>query len=244
MVDIENGRQPRSKLTDRLNIIIRRPNTRVSMIEVDVRCNEGAAIFQQGSYFREFLRLNLADILKHALRHNDIEPLTAKGDRSFDEIGLHKIRRLRVNGYVDPVILDVPSKHPLESRRSATNVEKIALSFACDPVYEPGDLLQPEVGLRVVKVLLGPKVSLEICLAHLSHNVALFLRRIPGTVPPRKGRLRYRVRISLTIASYCSSKSLRNRSVFSAIDRFSLGAFLSSSQNCSINLSGLNCFMS
>jgi len=168
-VYIENRRQPRSKLVERLHIIIRRPNTRVSMIEVDVRCDECATAFQQGSYFGELLRLNLTDILKNALRYNYVKPLIAKADRSFHEIGLYKIRCWRVNRYVNPVILYVCSKHSPQSRGPAANIKKITLPVACNSIYKSGNFFQSEMRLRILKILLSPKVSFMICLAHLSH---------------------------------------------------------------------------
>jgi hypothetical protein len=57
------------------------------------------------------------------LRHNYVEPLAAKCDRPFHKIALHEIRRRRVNCYVNPMILYVPSEQSPESRRSATNIE-------------------------------------------------------------------------------------------------------------------------
>jgi len=120
---IENRRKVRSKLLDGLNIIIRGPNARISMIEIDVRRNESAAAIQKLPYFAKLLQLNLANILEDPLRHNYVEPLAAKCDRPFHEIALHEIRRWRVNCYVNPMILYVPSEQSPESRRSATNIE-------------------------------------------------------------------------------------------------------------------------
>ena len=62
----------------------------MNMIEIYVRCEEGAIFIQEPADIGEFVSLKLTNILKNTLGHYDVKLPVAKLDRGFEEICLDK----------------------------------------------------------------------------------------------------------------------------------------------------------
>jgi len=62
------------------------------------------------------------DVLKDALRQNDIKSFITKCDRSLQKVHLNKVRSRVMNRYINSMIVDILAKEVHQSRRSATNI--------------------------------------------------------------------------------------------------------------------------
>jgi len=92
--------------------------------------------------------------------------------------------------YVNSMIVDLIVKKVHQHRRPATNIKKIKLFSARDPVDDPRGLFEPKVRPRVVQVFFNPKISFVILVVYLSHYLVSFVPNgfDPYVEPVTEGR--------------------------------------------------------
>ncbi|MDA8319134.1 MAG: hypothetical protein M0030_04880 [Actinomycetota bacterium] len=132
------------------------------MGEVLVRADERTALVEDAGDLGELLRLDAAQVLKDALRHDDVERHALEGDRFLDEVGLHQVGGRLLDGDVDPVVADAAGQQGGQRSGAAADVEEADLAAARQLADLAGDLPHPEVRLRVLEVLRPPEVALVV----------------------------------------------------------------------------------
>ena len=150
-----------------LNIVVWSVHIALSMIEIDIRCNERTFCVQELADFGEFLSLNLPNVLENTLGHNDVKPTVFEFDRVFDEVRLEQVGSRVVDCYINPVVVYILLKQTHQRRRAAADVEKIAVFSPCDPVYHPRNFFKSKMGLCILQVLSAPKILFLIFVGNL-----------------------------------------------------------------------------
>jgi hypothetical protein len=163
----KEARQALPENVEWLNIVVGGVDVALSMIEIDIRCDERTLFIQELADLGELFSLTLPNILEHTLRHDDVKSPVSEFDRVFDEVSLEQVGSRVVYRYINPVVVYVLPKKAHQRRRPAADIEKVAVFISRDPIHHPRNLFESKVGFRVLQVLSAPKVVFLIFVGNL-----------------------------------------------------------------------------
>jgi hypothetical protein len=177
---IEKVSQAVPKLLEGLDVVVDYVFILLKVVKVYVGQHERPIVREGSLDLRKFVGLKLSSILKHPLRHDDVEALFAEGDLPIQEICLNKVGRRIVDRDVNAVVVDVLSEEAHQGSGTAANVKQITLSSSRQLVYEPSAFLQPEMRLYIISILVNPEISFIILVDRVGHFVFLLRLSTPN----------------------------------------------------------------
>src|SRR5215469_9835836 len=98
--------QARAEVVKGLDVAVGPVDVSCPMVEVDVGGDKQTAVGQQLCYLSELPFLVLSDILKYALRHDEVELTVGKSDWCLEEVNFPQIRGGISNRYIDTEVRD------------------------------------------------------------------------------------------------------------------------------------------
>ena len=155
-----------------LNVVIRPVHTPISVIKINVGCDERAVFLENLCNLGEFLGLKLPDIFKYSLRDNNVELFLAESNGSLEEIRLNKVWGRIVYCDINAMIVNIIPEQLSQRRRAAADIQQIAFSSPGDRIYDTRCFLHSKMGLRIFQVLGTPKIPFVVCIARLWHRLS------------------------------------------------------------------------
>lgn len=107
------------------------------MVKINVGHNKCSVGLEKARDLGEFLVLETAHVLKHSLSQDDVEPPIFEADGVLYEVHLHQIWLRIVQSDVDPVVVYICVEQMHKRRRTATDVEQIALFPLRKSIQQP-----------------------------------------------------------------------------------------------------------